>query len=194
MAIDFDGSRTPGRPDWDDPWWDPPARRPNRLRKWWAGRPRYLAVVVSLALLSGIGAGGRWLYEARTGRPGGIPALVSHRPALPGCGRYRDRWGMTVPPATYRPGPRVLAANRCLLSAFADGRSAELIVTGGPDDIGHRTVTFYRVVARHVTVIWEDIPPTGPINAGELSGCAALSDDNGLIDAADCRPVQPSWG
>ena len=69
---------------------------------------------------------------------------------------------MTLPAANYRPGEKVLAANRCLLSSFDDGRPAELIVTGGPDDIGHTGVAFYRVVGRHrLDVIWEDIPPSG---------------------------------
>jgi hypothetical protein len=70
-----------------------------------------------------------------------------------------------------------------------------LTVTAGPDDIAHTFQSFYRVVGRHVLeVIFEDIPPSGPIQASKLSDCTALPDANGQIQAADCHPPYPSYG
>ena len=101
---------------------------------------------------------------------------------------------MIPPPPSYRPNATVLAANECLHSAFDHGRPAELTVTGGPDDIGHTAKTFYRVVGlRTLEVIWEDIPPSGPIQAAKLSDCSTLTDENGQIGASGCHPSQPTY-
>ncbi len=145
--------------------------------------------------VGGLGFGARWLYHRATGHPGGTPAMVAQRQKLPSCGHYRAWWGMVPAAPTYRPSPGVLAANACLRSAFEAGRPAELTVTGGPDDVGHTGKSFYRVVGRHtLEVIWEDIPPNGPIEAASLSDCTTLTDVNGQIGAIDCHPAHPRYG
>jgi hypothetical protein len=99
-------------------------------------------------------------------------------------------------PAARMPPPdgSVLAANRCLSRAFNEGRPAELTVTGGPDDIGHTSRSFFRVVGPNtLEIIWEDIPPHGPIEAARLSDCKALTDVNGQIWAKDCHPTYPVY-
>jgi hypothetical protein len=70
-----------------------------------------------------------------------------------------------------------------------------LTVDSGPDDIGHTLRSFYRVVRPHTAeVIFEDIPPSGPINADKLSDCPMLTNLNGPIEATNCHPSTPSYG
>ena len=102
---------------------------------------------------------------------------------------------MTLPSPTYRPSAAVQAANQCLGSAFSQGQPAELTVSGGPDDVGHRFRSFYRIVGPHtLEVIWEDIPPSGPIQASKLSDCTTLTDINGRIGGDDCHLPFPTSG
>jgi hypothetical protein len=92
------------------------------------------------------------------------------------------------------PTTKVVAANTCLSTAFQSGHPAELTVTNGPDDIGHTGKTFYRVVRPHtLDVIWEDIPPSGPIQAAELSDCTTLTVAHGQIGADSCHPTYPTY-
>ena len=205
---------------WDDPRWDPPPRRglrrqrrvdrnpdlapptdaqpPRRRARHRRRRARWrrvAAITIALATAAAGATAFARLYDRYHARPGGTPAMVAHRTPLPSCGHYRDKWTMTAPPADYRPTRAEAAADRCLLAAFTDGRPAELTVSGGPDDIGHTARTFFRVVGRRtVDVIWEDIPPHGRVEAAELTGCNALGEVHGLLEAFDCHPAYPSYG
>ena len=173
--------------DWGNSKGEPPGpRRPLR---------RVVTALLTVLLIGGIAIGVRWLYHRYAPHPGPAPAMVSQRSKLSSCGHYQAWWGQIPAPPTYRPSAAVLAANRCLTAAFDAGRPAELTVSSGPDDIQHTGKSFYRVVGlRSMEVIWEDIPPSGPIRAAKLSNCKTLTDVNGQIGASDCHPSGPVYG
>lgn len=109
------------------------------------------------------------------------PPLITTRSHLPSCGRYTSTARPAGATRMTAAEARQAKANSCLLSAYTKGRPAEVEVDTPRDDIGSRSILYFRVVGlRQAELLIEQIPSEGQASASRIT-CATLSAPNAVL-------------